>query len=77
MSEKCIWIVDAAYLFKAAPGKFDYLKLKSSLETENGGPFAESYLNSTPNPPTDRQDAFHTLAEDRSTERTADAGQAI
>jgi len=56
-----IWIVDAAYLLKAAPGKFDYLKLKSELEKENGEAFYESYyLNSTPNPPTDAQDAFHT-----------------
>jgi len=45
----------------AAPGRFDYLKLKNILEKENGVPFAESYfLNSTPNPPTDQQDSFHT-----------------
>jgi uncharacterized LabA/DUF88 family protein len=56
-----IWMVDAAYLFNAAPGKFDYLKLKSALEKKNGQAFFESYyLNSTPNPPTDAQDAFHT-----------------
>jgi uncharacterized LabA/DUF88 family protein len=58
---KTIWLVDAAYLLKAAPGSFDYLKLKNELETKNGEKFFESYyLNSTPNPPTDAQDSFHT-----------------
>ncbi|MCL5742705.1 MAG: NYN domain-containing protein, partial [Acidobacteria bacterium] len=58
---KIIWIVDAAYLMKAAPGKFDYLKLKKLLTELCGGEFFESYyLNSTHNPPTDQQDAFHT-----------------
>lgn len=58
---KTVWIVDAAYLMKAAPGRFDYLKLKMELERLMGEPFFESYyLNSTPNPPTDAQDAFHT-----------------
>lgn len=56
-----VWIVDGAYLMKAAPGRFDYLKLKAQLEACNGGSFQESfYLNSTPNPPTDAQDSFHT-----------------
>ena len=45
----------------SAPGHFDYLKLKSELEKQNGNKFFESYyLNSTPNPATDQQDAFHT-----------------
>jgi uncharacterized LabA/DUF88 family protein len=58
---KTIWIVDAAYLMKASPGRFDYLRLKTELEHLNGFPFYESfYLNSTPNPPTDAQDGFHT-----------------
>jgi uncharacterized LabA/DUF88 family protein len=58
---KTVWIVDGAYLMKAAPGKFDYVKLKHELEKANGGAFTESfYLNSTPNPPTDAQDSFHT-----------------
>jgi uncharacterized LabA/DUF88 family protein len=58
---KTIWIVDGAYLMKAAPGKFDYLKLKAALEKKNGEAFFEGYyLNSTPNPPTDQQDSFHT-----------------
>ena len=54
-------MVDGAYLMKAAPGRFDYAKLKTELENANGAPFYESFhLNSTPNPPTDAQDAFHT-----------------
>ena len=61
MADRTVWIVDAAYLMKAAPGRFDYLKLKTELESLVGAPFFESYyLNSTPNPPTDAQDAFHT-----------------
>jgi nijmegen breakage syndrome protein 1 len=61
LPNKTIWIVDAAYLMKAALGRFDYLKLKSALESLAGSDFFESYyLNSTPNPPTDAQDAFHT-----------------
>ena len=58
---RTVWIIDAAYCMKAAPGHYDILKLKERLEQLNGSPFAESYyLNSTPNPPTDKQDAFHT-----------------
>jgi uncharacterized LabA/DUF88 family protein len=58
---KTVWIIDGAYLMKAAPGRFDYLRLKSLLTKLNGGEFSEGfYLNSTPNPPTDQQDAFHT-----------------
>jgi uncharacterized LabA/DUF88 family protein len=58
---KTIWIIDGAYLMKAAPGRFDYLKLKALLTKLNGSELAEGfYLNSTPNPPTDQQDAFHT-----------------
>jgi len=58
---RTIWIVDAAYSMKAAPGRYDILKLKQELEVQNGSPFDESYyLNSTPSPPTDQQDAFHT-----------------
>lgn len=61
MSERTIWIVDGAYLMKASTEHFDYLKLKAFLEEQNGSPFIESYyLNSTPNPPTDAQDSFHT-----------------
>lgn len=59
--KKAIWVIDAAYLMKSAPGRFDYLPLKRYLEQVNGQPFFEGYyLNSTPNPPTDQQDSFHT-----------------
>lgn len=58
---KTVWIVDGAYLMKAAPGRFDYARLRSELEKANGESFYEAfYLNSTPNPPTDAQDGFHT-----------------
>jgi len=61
MATKTVWIVDAGYLIKCPLGHFDYLKLKGELEKRSGGPFFEAYyLNSTPNPPTDAQDAFHT-----------------
>lgn len=61
MTRRTIWIVDGAYLMKAAPGRFDYLLLRKALEDAADTPFAEAfYLNSTPNPPTDQQDAFHT-----------------
>lgn len=61
MSKKTIWIVDAAYMMKAAPDRFDYLKLKNELEKQNKNNFFEIYyLNSTPNPPTDQMDRFHT-----------------
>lgn len=60
---KTVWIVDAAYLFnfgKGRPGGIDYLKLKNELEKANGQPIYESYyLNSTPDPATDAQNAFH------------------
>lgn len=48
-------------MMKAAPARFDYLKLKALLVKHNGGEISEGfYLNSTPNPPTDQQDSFHT-----------------
>ena len=57
---KTIWIADAAYIMKAAPGRIDYLRLKQHLEALNGGAIYESYyLNSMPNPSSDAQDAFH------------------
>ena len=59
-----LWIIDAGYLFKASrtvrPGyHFDYLRLRNKLE-ESGPIWRAYYLNSTPNPPSDAQDAFHT-----------------
>lgn len=59
---KTVWIIDGAYLFNF--GKicaFDYLKLKNELIRLNGGPLYEGYyLNATPDPVTDAQNAFHT-----------------
>jgi uncharacterized LabA/DUF88 family protein len=53
--------VDAAYLFSAAPGKLDYVKLKAALEKLNGGEFYESYyLNSTQESSTEAEQSFHT-----------------
>lgn len=58
-----LWLIDAGYLFNAqrsgGPGyQFDYLKLRRKLE-ESGPMWRAYYLNSTPHPPTDAQDAFH------------------
>jgi uncharacterized LabA/DUF88 family protein len=39
--------------------QFDYKKLRDHLE-QDGKFFQAYYVNSTPNPPTDQQDAFHT-----------------
>lgn len=59
-----LWIIDAGYLFNAqraveAGYRFDYLKLRRKLE-ESGSIWRAYYLNSTPHPPTDAQDGFHT-----------------
>ena len=59
-----LWLIDAGYLFNAqrdveAGYLFDYLKLRRRLE-ESGAMWRAYYLNSTPHPPTDAQDAFHT-----------------
>lgn len=61
MPPKTIWIVDAAYLFSAAPGKVDYLKLKAALEQLNGVAFYESYyLNSAQESPSEAEQRFQT-----------------
>ena len=61
MSLRTVWLVDAAYVFSAAPGKVDYVKLKAELERLNGGGFYESYyLNSTQDSPTEAETSFHT-----------------
>jgi uncharacterized LabA/DUF88 family protein len=61
---KTVWVVDAAYLFnfgKTRANGIDYLKLKNAIVKANGGPIFESYyLNSTQDPATDAQNAFHT-----------------
>ncbi|ENT5106599.1 NYN domain-containing protein [Pseudomonas aeruginosa] len=60
---RTVWIVDAAYLLnvgRARPNGIDYVRLKERLEKETGEPIYEGhYLNSTPDPATDRQNAFH------------------
>lgn len=61
---KTVWIIDGAYLFnfgKSRNNGIDYLKLKNEVEKANGGPIYESYyLNSSFEPNTDAQNAFHT-----------------
>ena len=56
-----LWLIDAGYLFKAAQAHFrlDYLKLRQEIE-KSEPVWRAYYLNSTPNPPTDAQDGFHT-----------------
>lgn len=60
-----LWLIDAGYLFNARHSvepdfKFDYRKLREKLEAD--GPLWRAYyLNSTPSPPTDQQDAFHSM----------------
>jgi uncharacterized LabA/DUF88 family protein len=58
---KTVWIIDGAYLFNfGKTHAFDYLKLKNEIVRLNGGAIYESYyLNSTPDPATDAQNAFH------------------
>lgn len=63
-AEARLWLIDAGYLFNAQRSvgsgfQFDYLKLRTRVEQE-GTLWRAYYLNSTPHPPTDAQDAFHT-----------------
>lgn len=59
-----LWLIDAAYMLYSQQSidqgyQFDYAKLRRKLELD--GPFFQVYyVNSTPNPPTDEQDSFHT-----------------
>ncbi len=57
--KQTIWINDGAYLFRAGPGRFDYLKLKHELENGAGAPFTESYYFNAQSSPTAAQDSFH------------------
>lgn len=59
---RTVWIIDGAYLFSFGKSNpFDYLKLKTELIALNGGPLHEGYfLNSSPDPSSDAQNAFHT-----------------
>jgi len=58
-----LWLIDAGHLFNAqrTVGQdyhFDYLKLRTKIE-ETKAIWRAYYLNSTPNPPLDAQDLFH------------------
>ena len=59
---KTVWINDGAYLFNHGRTRpVDYLNLKTELELLNGGTIHEAYyLNSTRDPATEAQNAFHT-----------------
>lgn len=60
MSERTIWVVDAGYPLRAAPSKFDYLRLKTALEARAGSPFTHSlFFNSVADTPDAGQDGFH------------------
>lgn len=61
MSDRTIWIIDAAYLMKAAPARFDYLQLRNALEERLKRKFAEAYyVESTPNPASEPLEGFYT-----------------
>lgn len=58
-----LWLIDVGYLFNAQRScghgyQFDYMKLRRKAE-EAGPIWRAYYLNSTPHPPSDAQDAFH------------------
>jgi len=62
--KRALWLIDAAYLLNSQRQcgenyQFDYRKLREYIERD-GAIWHAYYLNSTPNPPSDRQDAFHT-----------------
>ncbi len=57
--KRTIWINDGAYLFKAAPERFDYLKLKHELEKGAGATFAECYYFGAQSMSTSAQDSFN------------------
>ncbi|MCY4543540.1 MAG: NYN domain-containing protein [Rhodobacteraceae bacterium] len=60
---KRLWLIDAAYLLRASKSLghdywFDYLKLRTKLETS--GPIWKAYyLNSVANFPSDKTEGFH------------------
>ena len=62
-NKRVIWIIDGSYMMKSAPGRLDYLKLKTLLE----GPGPEQrqfyecyYLDSLKSSMTDAKDSFLT-----------------
>jgi nijmegen breakage syndrome protein 1 len=61
MSGRTVWIVDAAYLMKASPGRIDYLLLRNALEERLKRTFVEAYyVDSAPSPPTEQQESYYT-----------------
>ncbi|MBP6874704.1 MAG: NYN domain-containing protein [Candidatus Eisenbacteria bacterium] len=65
--DRRLWLIDAGYLFNAQRSLgnrflFDYLKLRTKVETF--GPLWRAYyLNSVPQPPTEKQNAFHAFLQ--------------
>jgi len=57
--KRTVWINDGAYLFKAAPERFDYLRLKHELENGAGARFTESYYFGAQSAPSAGQDSFN------------------
>ncbi len=62
-NSKRMWLIDAGYLFNAQRSvsqdyRLDYRMLRKRLEAD-GEIWRAYYLNSTPNPPSDQQDSFH------------------
>lgn len=63
-ANRLLWLIDAGYLFNAQRSlgggayQVDYLKLRNRVAA-SGSLWRAYYLNSTPNPPSDGQDAFH------------------
>lgn len=78
---KTVWIVDGACLFnfgKSRPAGIDYLKLKNELTKIGGNSIYEAYyLNSTPDPATDAQNAFHTWIKSAPPKGAEDASSAL
>ena len=59
--KKVVWIIDGAYMRKASPDAFDWLKLKHVLEGPGGASFYEVYyLDTIASPPTEGQEKFIT-----------------
>lgn len=62
------WLIDGSYIYKSIKGiektkgkvALDYKKLKDKLEGDLNQIITAYYFNSTPNPPKDGQNAFHT-----------------
>lgn len=61
MSNRTVWIVDAAYLMKSAPDRIDYLQLRNTLEERLKRTFTDAYyVDSALSSPTEQQESFYT-----------------